>query len=383
MSNNIIKKLEKFSVTEQAILLSTRKNLSSNENEYLQKIIKDDDMNWTFFLGYVFLNRVNGVAYKNLKRLSGIPKIVKFNLKATYENLCKRTKLHCKEILKIDKCFEKNGINYAFLKGAILNTIYYEYGERMSNDTDMLVDEADLKKIDVILKEEGYIQGSVKDGKVIPATKKEILFARMNTYETIPYVKLMDDASLPVHELDINFKLENGKSAEDAKIMLEKSVRIEKGNYSIRTLDSYNFLIFLCIHHYREATMMFKIVEGDDLTLYKYLDIHTYINQVKIDWMDFVKKTKEFNKEKEVYHTLWYTEHLYPNTVPENVFELFELDNTEFVNEYRGRDNTNEVYKWKMDFYERFFNEKRKHEIMENMKEESERFKSIVQVLKN
>lgn len=34
--------------------------------------------------------------------------------------------------------------------------MYYEFGERLSNDTDLLVDEKD-KKVDEILKRHGYI----------------------------------------------------------------------------------------------------------------------------------------------------------------------------------------------------------------------------------
>lgn len=56
--------------------------------------------------------------------------------------------------------------------------MYYEFGERLSNDTDLLVDEKDLKKVDEILKRHGYIQGRVENNKVIPATQKEILFAK-------------------------------------------------------------------------------------------------------------------------------------------------------------------------------------------------------------
>ena len=69
-----------------------------------------------------------------------------FLWKQRYENIKKRTNLHCSEILKLDKYFEEAGINYAFFKGAVLNTMYYEFGERLSNDTDLLVDEKDLKK---------------------------------------------------------------------------------------------------------------------------------------------------------------------------------------------------------------------------------------------
>ncbi len=98
--------------------------------------------------------------------------------------------------------------------------------------------------------------------KLFQQPKKEILFAKMNTYEVYPYVKWIGDECFPFHEIDINFKLENGARIEDVKDMLKHTMRIENSEYGIRTLDVDSFLIFLCIHHYREATMLFKNFRG-------------------------------------------------------------------------------------------------------------------------
>lgn len=164
--------------------------------------------------------------------------------------------------------------------------------------------------------------------------------------------------------------------------MLQRTVQLENEDFHIRTLEKNDFLIFLCIHHFREATMMYKIIEGDDLTLYKYLDIHTFLNKTTMDWEFFVRKVKEYKREKEVYHTLWCTEELYPGTICEEVFDLFKIDDVQFLNEYKGKENTDITYEWKEEFYKRVFDEKRKFEAMENLKSENERFKKIMKELK-
>ena len=208
MKEEIITKMSKFTITEQAILLITRKDLNEEQMNYLREILNSCEMDWSYFVGSLIYNRVNGIAYKNLVKMGGVTRRIMFPLEAAYENIKKRTNLHCSEILKLDKYFEEAGINYAFLKGAVLNTMYYEFGERLSNDTDLLVDEKDLKKVDEILKRHGYIQGRVENNKVIPATQKEILFAKMNTYEVYPYVKWIGDECFPFHEIDI-YKVSN------------------------------------------------------------------------------------------------------------------------------------------------------------------------------
>lgn len=91
--------------------------------------------------------------------------------------------------------------------------------------------------------------------------------------------------------------MENGARIEDVKDMLKHTMRIEYSEYGIRTLDVDSFLIFLCIHHYREATMLLKILEGEDLTLYKYLDIHVFIKQTSIDWAKLISKAKLYDKK--------------------------------------------------------------------------------------
>ena len=70
-----------------------------------------------------------------------------------------------------------------------MNFVYYGEGERISNDTDILVNVEDLAKVIKICKKMGYIQGYVKSGEIVPATKKEIMFAQLNTYETVPMIK--------------------------------------------------------------------------------------------------------------------------------------------------------------------------------------------------
>ena len=383
MKEEIITKMSKFTITEQAILLITRKDLNEEQMNYLREILNSCEMDWSYFVGSLIYNRVNGIAYKNLVKMGGVTRRIMFPLEAAYENIKKRTNLHCSEILKLDKYFEEAGINYAFLKGAVLNTMYYEFGERLSNDTDLLVDEKDLKKVDEILKRHGYIQGRVENNKVIPATQKEILFAKMNTYEVYPYVKWIGDECFPFHEIDINFKLENGARIEDVKDMLKHTMRIENSEYGIRTLDVDSFLIFLCIHHYREATMLLKILEGEDLTLYKYLDIHVFIKQTSIDWAKLISKAKLYDKEIEVYHTLWYTEHIYPGTIPNSVFSMFELKDYDFVDEYNVKDNSHERIKWKLDFYHRLCNVERRKEALEAAKDESEKLKKMITDLRD
>ena len=375
----VIDRIKKYRIHEQAVLLCSRSDFDDTKKEYVKELVKTPGFNWYEFLGIVMINRVNGVVYKNIKDLNNIPKYVKYFLKVAYMEQTERTRIHRDEIIKVSSLFEENNIRHAFLKGAVLNTVIYNPGDRISNDTDVMVHVDDIDKAVRVLKENEYIQGEVIDGKLIPATKKEILFARINTYEIVPLNKPVDVRYLPFHEVDVNFRLGNDATQEESVKLLEKTIKLEENGYSIRTLPMEEFLIFLCIHHYREAIMVFKIVRGDDLTLYKFMDIHFLLSSRgnDIDWNVLREKVERMNRFRDVYYTLYYTEQLYPGTISEEHLNMFKPADTAFLNEYRGKDNSDEVYTWKTDFVHRVFSYDRQIEALENIGEENERFKQI------
>ena len=56
-----------------------------------------------------------------------------------------------------------------------------------------------------ILEKNGFIQGYFAYGEIITATRREILMARMNYGETVPFLKMVNGNLL---ELDLNFTLD-------------------------------------------------------------------------------------------------------------------------------------------------------------------------------
>ncbi len=369
---------------EQAVLLCSRRDFDEEIKEYVQDLFRTPGFNWYEFLGISMVNRVNGVVYKSIKDMEGIPIYVKYFLEIAYLEQRERTKFHKDEIVKVSDLFDENGIRHAFLKGSVLNSIIYEPGERISNDTDILVHVEDLENAIHLLKDAGYIQGDLINGKIIPATKKEILFARLNTYEVIPLIKPVDERYLPFHVVDVNFRLGNDATLEESVELLWSTVLLKEKGFKIRTLPIEEFIIFLCIHHYREATMVMKIAYGDDLTLYKFMDVHYLLSSKgkDINWDKLREKVVKMDRQKDVYYTLFYTEKLYPGTISEEHLDLFKPEDVSFLNEYKGKDNSDEVYTWKLDFEHRVFSFDRQVEALKNVGDENERFQNIRKIIK-
>ena len=377
----ILKTISQFRQVEQMLLLLSRRDYCRD----FGKIILQESIDWDLFLGKLFNNRVNGVIANKMGEMVNIPVTVKRSLQFMLLSQIQRNACHKQEIAKISAELEREDVNYAFLKGAVLNFVYYGEGERISNDTDILVNVEDLTKVIKICKKMGYIQGYVKNGEIVPATKKEIMFAQLNTYETVPMIKETGNPYLPFHEFDINFRLGNDDKGEMSKLMLKDTVIVGNSTFKLRTMSLERFLIYLCIHLYREATMVYKIVRGDDLILYKFMDIHYFINsnQQKMSWEKLLKEAKILDRQKDVYYALYFTEKLYPGTVESEILNSFDMLGKDFLNQYRGRDNSEEVYEWKLKFHERMFDDvSRIKEAKENIEHEDERYNCIRKELK-
>lgn len=384
-NKKLFEMISKFCEMEKMILLLSRKRYNEKIEEYIHNLILQEKNDWTLFLGLVIKHRVNGVICNRIQNMERVPLSVKRSLQFMFLSQIQRNACHKQEIVKIYYELEKEEVNYAFLKGAVLNFVYYGEGERISNDTDILVNPEDLAKVIKICEKMGYVQGHIENGEIVPATKREIMFAQLNTYETVPMIKKTGNPYLPFHEFDINFRLGNDDKGEMSKIMLKDTEIVGNSAFKLRTMSLERFLIYLCIHLYREATMVYKIVRGDDLILYKFMDIHYFIisNQQKLSWEKLLKEAETLDRQKDVYYALYFTEELYPGTVGSEILKSFDMLGKDFLNQYRGRDNSEEVYEWKLEFHERMFDDvSRIAEAKENIGHENERYNSIREELK-
>lgn len=110
-------------------------------------------------------------------------------LKSTLDYNVRKTKDYIDNVKYIGTIMSEASFNYALLKGAYLATKVYEIGNRTSNDIDIFLHSSDLTECQEILEKNGFIQGYFANGEIIPATRREILMARMNYGETVPFLK--------------------------------------------------------------------------------------------------------------------------------------------------------------------------------------------------
>ena len=289
----------------------------------LDEKVTVDSADWELLLGQIITNRVVGIAYKNLKKSDvKMTNEIEQCLKSTLDYNVRKTNAYIEKVKYIGKIMTEGSFNYALLKGAYLATKVYEIGNRTSNDIDIFLHSSDLTECQELLKNNGFIQGNVVNGKIIPATRREILLSRMNNGDTVPFFKMINESLL---EVDLNFSLDFKPRGESdiMKKMLSDVEYVELDDIGFKTLKMTDFIIHLCAHLYKEATTYDWVVRRRDLNLYKFSDINVLL-RANLDeklCKELIERIEEFDMKNECYYTFYNAGLIYPKLYENQSFE--------------------------------------------------------------
>nr|WP_279233405.1 MULTISPECIES: nucleotidyltransferase family protein [Blautia] len=334
--------------------------------ENLKNIYIDD---YAKLLGELCMNRVASIAYKNIKGnlLTSFPKQFVDSLYAIYKMDCSRNLWFRKCILYMERILQNVSFKYALLKGAYLIPNVYPLGCRNSNDIDILLDEKDISNCQDVLIENGFVQGFYNPQQgIVPASRKDIVFSRINYGETIPFCKQIDNEVLMIDlNFSLDFKPEGKRNLVREMLSDRKKVIFQDGYYY--SLSDNDFLIHLCCHLYKEATTMNWVAEKRDLDLYKFSDINVLMMNVKYDYEKLFERVIDLEVSKEFYFALYYTLKIYVqltrNDALNNILRKLEPKDKRYL-DFVFDPKSNQYYQYKQPFIERF-NCKNREELLE------------------
>lgn len=266
-------------------------------------------------LGQLFFNRMTGIAYGVLKNEGLLDKVnreFRTSLKNAYNLNIDKNESYFWCVQHLSNALSGCESKYAMLKGAYLCR-YYPIGYRTSNDIDLLVKPKDVTEIGEALLKAGFKQGYIRNGTFEPATRKEIIESKMTKGETVPYIKEINYPSVKYLEVDVNFSLDYKPGATGIVEEMIKNSRVEKvEELSVRTLRYDDFFIHLCCHLHKEATTMPWIKNMRDMTLYKFCDIYTLLNDIDQDQVNSLfKRAYSVGLEKVCAFAVAYTDELF------------------------------------------------------------------------
>ena len=324
-------------------------------------------------LGHLFFNRMQAIAYGTLRDLGLLGKVnreFRNSLRSAYEQNVEKNNSFYWCIQYLDEVLSKCNCKYAMLKGAYL-CHYYPKGYRTSSDIDLLVRPEDVTQIGNALSIAGFMQGNIRNGEFIPATRKEIIESKMLRGETVPYIKELNFPNMRYLEVDINFSLDYKNSATNTlDMMLEKVSKREIRGAEVRTLDESDFFIHLCTHLYKEATTLPWVEMMRDMTLYKYCDIYLLLDDMSVPQIEKIfERAKTLGMEKECAFAIIQTSKLFDvsNRFAEEMASCILMNDPDYIHRVISpKDNKTFIFTEK-NIFERFFADSRKELLKEEI----------------
>lgn len=322
------------------------------------------NVDYIYILGQILYNRVGGVAYHVLEKsplMNKLNREFKNTLKTIYETNIVKSESYKKSLgFLADILFSVN-FPYALLKGSYLVSLY-PMGLRTSNDIDILINFKDITAISNLLLKSGFIQGYLRNNTFAPATRAQIVSSQMNRGETVPFVKEVNYPYMKYLEVDLNFSLDFKPEKDSSiveKFLDSASADIKTNNGELNTLSKDDFLIQLCSHLYKEATVYNWVEFGRDQGLYKYLDIYLILNTFE-NIINY-EKINELGLQKECYYALFGVNKLFDMGIS---LDNINISDTGFLNEIIDVSNK-KTYKHDMNFIDWVFYSKRKEMLYE------------------
>ena len=345
------------------VLTACKLNLSEKEIEYIYDTVSKG-IDYSKFIYYCVHNRVVSLVWRNLKK-TGVTKKLEGNVKRALEGICdyiyNRNILLYHEIEKINVAFEKNDLKAILLKGAILAPLVYgDISLREFGDVDYLVKFEDIKKVEEILADIGYIQGKYdsKQKKIIPASRFEIIQKKKYTHELVEFLKIDTANSDLVHMVDINhaifWKGRNNQYSFDTNKIFENANKIKILNSYAYNMEPELQLIQLCAHLYSEAVYFLWDSEWTrnkaEVCLYRFCDIYEIIRKGTIDGDKLKELVVDNNIEEPIAYCFYCLKLLFGQNVLYNNGNVFPEN---IIDKYF--DTEGKEHYWQCDIFERLF----------------------------
>ncbi|MED0823851.1 MULTISPECIES: nucleotidyltransferase family protein [Bacillus cereus group] len=360
--------IDKNDLEHSIILLLSKNPLNDVEIELLRNLM-NTHMDWSKVMGLLSFHRISAVAWKNIKKYILADASQRFKcghlinyLEFIYssQEVKALEQLHCIE--KVCTAFEKVNIRYVIQKGIILSSFaYQDIASRISNDTDIIVHMNDVMEVQSILKSLGYSQGNYDfvNNKLVPAERKEIVMSTLVSHEVYPFTKVTNEYNvLKSHQVDIQFSVDlmtNVRTDSIVEEILARRKKVKINDSILYTTDWEDLLIFTSIHFYKEAAILSEVLKYKDLLLYKICDLYYILTSpsIKINWKEFVNRTKSYGFTEAIYYALYYVESIFGNIVPHEFLEQLKPSSLNYLQQvYKG---TELKFEWNDEILDRVF----------------------------
>ena len=219
-------------------------------------------------------------------------------------------------------------IPYALVKGEALSIqAYNKPGLRQLGDIDILISRRNVKELEHLLIENGFLcLSSGRENRIFSIAESHQLSLY---YKKIPLQKMF---------VDINFDIYWGEYTGkriDIDLFLSDIIDMNIYGYCLKVLPPLKGFIYLLLHHYKDMNSIFHLVRHNTIRRDMFKDVFYYLkNNLKFIKLDkFIVICKEMKIEPNHMHTIFYTIHIIfimngGCTIPDNALRFLPPQKT-------------------------------------------------------
>ncbi len=359
------------------LLALSRLRLTEAQREEIRDILTthEENLDWGHFIDQASRHAVLPLVSRNLTRYrlthseDGRPLVPYRWLYAdVYEGGRRRNLALGDEYGPVFRRFGEAGLKFAIRKGPVLGEkIYRDIGTRRMADLDILLHREDVPLFESIASELGYRQGkmSANGMDITPYDRQTQLFWKVSlTNVSLPYVKLGHHDGVEMFILSGCFSLFQPISGvqSDGTEILDRAVPTTLYGEPAHMLDPVDQIIDACVQLHVEATLLYYIESGKDVTIRKFLDVAEILKAAPDAYLPaLAERVQKYDCGDSIYYALHYTEQVYPDAVPAGLKDNFRPDDLTFLDEYGNFDG--ERHRWDCEFADRLFDPKRSNAV--------------------
>ncbi|MBQ9121534.1 MAG: nucleotidyltransferase family protein [Clostridia bacterium] len=252
--------------------------------------------------------------------------------------------------------FERIRFPYAVVKGAVLSErMHGDPFARASGDVDLLIRRQDADSMKALLLSEGFVQGRVTDGGIVPFTRQEILFQTAMSHQTAPYIKQTGHPLCPYVNVDVNLDVLWGEceARGDMELVLSHGEEASLLGVSLRRLSPEMELVALCLHHYKDMNSLYLLTKSG-LRLKPLFDVYLYLKNVRPAPDGIQRIAEALGVGDYLYVCIAHAHEIFADEISASYLgHLAPLGNTELLNSFGL--NASERKQWKLSLPERLF----------------------------
>lgn len=234
--------------------------------------------------------------------------------------------------------------SYALIKGEALSLMSYKgVGKRVYNDIDILVDRTNIRELEKICIELGFVSR--------PQSRVERIVSLSASHQIYPYHNYRGNYEV---NIDLNFDIFWGEySGKRISIsdFLSDTIEISIFGIPVKTLSPIKTMVQLILHHYKEMNSIYHLAGHNCINYNMFRDVYfLWKNNKDIVTLEGLYDVSwKYEIIPYVFYVLYFTNVIFKDIELHRYVETFRTSEGESLLEYYGL-TEKERKLWKVDF---------------------------------